>query len=142
MLLLIVPEILTASQIRGRQVLIQERLPGVSLSVAWAYLSKSQKHSFKEQARAILLQLHTIKPNDRSQVRSHVVKGPNTLSNGRINPLEAEIAFSDTNTDPDLSFMHNDFTQSNCIVDNDRIVGHIDWDMAGFFGWKTAAEVH
>lgn len=38
--------------------------------------------------------------------------------------------------------MHNDFTGSNCIVENDRIVGVIDWEMAGFFGWKTAGEVH
>lgn len=38
--------------------------------------------------------------------------------------------------------MHNDFTKSNCIVDNDRITGLVDWEMAGFFGWKTAGEVH
>ena len=38
--------------------------------------------------------------------------------------------------------MHNDFTKSNSIVDNDRIVGLVDWEMAGFFGWKTAAEIH
>lgn len=38
--------------------------------------------------------------------------------------------------------MHNDFTLSNCIVDNDRIVGLVDWEMAGYFGWKAAGEVH
>lgn len=38
--------------------------------------------------------------------------------------------------------MHNDFTESNCIVDNDKIVGLIDWEMAGFFGWKTTGEIH
>lgn len=38
--------------------------------------------------------------------------------------------------------MHNDLTQSNCIVSDDKIVGLIDWEMAGFFGWKTAGEVH
>jgi aminoglycoside phosphotransferase len=38
--------------------------------------------------------------------------------------------------------MHNDVSLSNCIVDNDRIVGLIDWEMAGFFGWKTPADVH
>lgn len=64
------------------------------------------------------------------------------LSNGRIHALEGDILFSDTNNDPDMSFMHNDFTESNCIVDNDRIVGLIDWEMAGLFGWKTAGEVH
>jgi hypothetical protein len=38
--------------------------------------------------------------------------------------------------------MHNDFTESNCIVNNGKIVGLMDWEMAGVFGWKTAGEVH
>ncbi|RJE20423.1 Phosphotransferase enzyme family [Aspergillus sclerotialis] len=137
-----VPEIYFAGKIRGRQVLVQERLPGVTLGVAWPYLSRSQKDSFKEQAREILRQLHRIKPSDRYQYRSHIVQDPEILSNGRINPLERDIIFSETNIDPDMSFMHNDFTPSNCIVDNDKIVGLIDWEMAGFFGWKTAGKIH
>ncbi|KAL4874793.1 hypothetical protein BJY04DRAFT_233274 [Aspergillus karnatakaensis] len=112
-----VPEIYFASKIRGRHVLIQERLPGVALS------------------------LHTIKPDDERRARSHVIQDPHILSNGRINPLEGEILFS-TDTDTDLGFMHNDFTQSNCIVNDDKIVGLVDWEMAGFFGWKTAGEIH
>lgn len=39
-----------------------------------------------------------------------------------------------------MSFMHDDFTESDCIVDNDTIMGLIDWEMAGFFGWKTAGK--
>lgn len=89
-----------------------------------------------------LRQMQTIKPDDGRQVRSHVVEDPRILSNGRINPLEAEIVYTDSTNDPDLSFMHNDFTQSNCIVEGDKIVGLIDWEMAGFFGWRTAGEVH
>lgn len=46
---------LHVSYINGRQVLVQERLPGVGLSVVWAYLSQAQKESFKQQARTILL---------------------------------------------------------------------------------------
>lgn len=122
--------------------LVQERLPGVSLTFAWPYLSQGQKEAFKQQAREILRQLHAVKPTDGRQTRSHIVQDPNILSNGRIHALEGDILFSDTNNDPDMSFMHNDFTESNCIVDNDRIVGLIDWEMAGFFGWKTAGEVH
>ncbi|KAK3690232.1 hypothetical protein B0T22DRAFT_491514 [Podospora appendiculata] len=137
-----VPDIYFAGKINGRQVLIQERLPGVGLTVAWPYLSRDQKESFKQQARKILRQLHTVKPTDGRQARSHVIQDPFILSNGRIHPLEGDILFSNTNTDPDMSFMHNDFTESNCIVNNDKIVGLVDWEMAGFFGWKTAGEVH
>ncbi|OOF94811.1 hypothetical protein ASPCADRAFT_397566 [Aspergillus carbonarius ITEM 5010] len=137
-----VPEIYFSGKINNRHILIQERLPGVTLGVAWPYLSPSQQLSFKKQAREILQQLHTIKPSHGCQIRTHIVPDPNIQTNGRISPLEREILFSDTNTDLDLRFMHNDFTQSNLIVDNDRIVGLIDWEMAGFFGWKTAEEVH
>jgi aminoglycoside phosphotransferase len=123
-------------------VLVQERLPGVGLTVAWPYLSQGQKESFKQQAREVLQQLHAVKPTDGRHARSHIVPDPNILSNGRIHALEGDILYSSTNTDPDLSFMHNDFTESNCIVDSDRIVGLVDWEVAGFFGWKTAGEVH
>lgn len=122
--------------------LVQERLPGVALAVAWPYLSQTQKENFKQQAREILRLLHSIKPTDGRHARNHVVQDPCILTNGRLNPLEGEILFSDANTDPDISFMHNDFNMSNLIVDHDRIVGLVDWEMAGFIGWKTAGEVH
>ncbi|KAJ6008673.1 hypothetical protein N7522_003689 [Penicillium canescens] len=137
-----VPEIYFAGKINGRHVLIQERLPGVALTVAWPYLSQAQKESFKQQAREILQQLHSIKPTDRCQTRSYVVPDPNIRNNGRIQPLEWDVLFSDANTDPDMSFMHNDLTDSNLIVRDNKIVGLIDWKMAGFFGWKTAGYVH
>ncbi len=122
--------------------LVQERLAGVGLNVAFPYLSEGQKTAFKQQAREILRKLHTIKPDGGQRGRFHIVQDPNILDNGRIGPLERDILFSDANVDPDTSLMHNDFTPSNCIVDNDKIVGLVDWEMAGFFGWKTAGEVH
>lgn len=112
------------------------------MTVAWPYLSQAQKGSFKQQACEILRQLHSIKPTDGFQTRSYVVPDPNIRNNGRIQPLECDVLFSDANTDPDISFMHNDLTDSNLIVHGDNIVGLIDWEMAGFFGWKTAGEVH
>ncbi|KFY81960.1 hypothetical protein V500_10938 [Pseudogymnoascus sp. VKM F-4518 (FW-2643)] len=137
-----VPDIFFAGKVNGRQVLVQERLPGVGLNVAWQYLSQGQREAFKRQSREILRQLHAVKPTDGRQTRSLVVQDPNILSNGRILAVEGDILFSNTNIDPDLAFMHNDFNESNLIVENDRIVGVIDWEMAGFFGWKTAGEVH
>ena len=68
---------------------------------------------------------------------------PNILTNSRINTLEAQLLFSGTNADPDdVSFMHNDFSDSNSIVDDDRIVALDDGKMAGFFGWRLAGAVH
>ena len=71
-----------------------------------------------------------------------VVDDPNISSNGRISALEREILFSDSSDDWDTSFTHNDLTLANIIVDHDTIVGLIDWDRAGFFGWTKAGEVH
>ncbi|KAJ2988966.1 hypothetical protein NUW58_g3709 [Xylaria curta] len=136
------PKIYFAGKINSHQVLVQERLAGVGLNVAYPYLSEDQKAAFKQQAREILRKLHTIKPDGEQRGRFHVVRDPNILENGRIGPLERDILFSDANADPDTSLMHNDFTPSNCIVNNDKIVGLVDWEMAGFFGWKTAGEVH
>lgn len=130
----------------SQQIQVQERLPGVTLNVAWPYLSQTQKESFKQQAQTILRQIHNIQPPKSlaGKRRSLVVQDPSIFSSrARIEALEAEILFSETNADDqDMNFMHNDFTQSNIIVDNDRIVGLIDWEMAGFFGWKTAGKVH
>jgi len=34
--------------------------------------------------------------------------------------------------------MYNDFTPSDCIFEDVRITGLIDWEMAGYIGWRTA----
>lgn len=137
-----VPEIYFAGKVRNGQVLVQERIPGVALNVAWPYLSLAQKQSFKQQARAILRRLWTITPTDGRTRRSHVVPDPNIHVNGRIGPTEERYLFSCQDDNPDMGFMHNDFTDSNCLVDDDRIVGLVDWEMAGFWGWSVAAEIH
>lgn len=70
----------------------------------------------------------------------------NILVNGRVNQLEGDIPFSSTNRGLDMSFVHNDFTESNCIVDNDAVWGLVwglvDWEMAGILDRKTAGEAH
>jgi COMPASS component SPP1 len=131
-------------KINGRDVLVQERIPGVGLNIAWQYITSSQKASFKDQAREILRLLHTVKPSTAgaAQRRSYVVPDSDPVSHRGIQELERDIIFSGQNTDPDFGFMHNDFSLSNCIVDDDRIVGLVDWEMTGFLGWETAAAVH
>lgn len=73
---------------------------------------------------------------------SYVIPDPDPVDHRGIQELERDIIFGNTNTDTDVSFMHNDVSLSNCIVDSGKIVGLVDWEMAGFFGWKTAADVH
>jgi COMPASS component SPP1 len=89
----------------------------------------------------VLRHLRSI-PTPAGQGRSYAVPDPDPIKNRGIQEVEERIIFSEQNADPDISFMHNDFTLSNTIVDNDKIVGLVDWEMAGWFGWQTAAEVH
>ncbi|KAK3299891.1 kinase-like domain-containing protein [Chaetomium fimeti] len=136
-----VPQIYFAGKIDKHQVFVQERIPGVGLNIAWQYISKEQKKSFKNQAREVLRRLQSI-PSPAGQSRSYAVPDPNPVKNKGIQELEEQIIFSKQNADSDIGFMHNDFSLSNTIVDNDRIVGLVDWEMAGWFGRKTAADVH
>ena len=129
-------------QINERDVFVQERLPGVGLNIAWQYISDLQKHAFKQQARSILQSLSTVKRPAEFSQRSYVVPDPDPVEHRGIQEIERDILFAEHNEDPDMSFMHNDFSLSNCIVNDDKIVGLVDWEMAGFFGWQTAAKVH
>ncbi|KAI1479204.1 hypothetical protein F4774DRAFT_410279 [Daldinia eschscholtzii] len=137
-----VPQVYFASKTNGRDIFIQERIPGVGLNIAWQYISQSQKASFKEQARQILQKLRTVTPPSEISRRSYIVPDPDPVHHRGIQEIEKEIILANDGEDVDLSFMHNDVTLSNCIVDNDQIVGLVDWEMAGYFGWKTAANIH
>ncbi|KAM0228801.1 hypothetical protein ACHAPO_010437 [Fusarium lateritium] len=137
-----VPNIYFASKINGRDVLVQERIAGVGLNIAWQYISAEQKQHFKDQAREILQSLSKVEPPTSSMTRSYIVEDPDPKTHRGIQELEYSFIFSEDNNDEDVSFMHNDLTQSNCIVDDDKIVGLVDWEMAGCFGWKTAGHVH
>lgn len=90
----------------------------------------------------MLQKLRMVTPPAGIRRRSYVVPDPDPVDHRGIQELEKDIIFGTDNIDPDLGFMHNDVSLSNCIVDNDNIVGLVDWEMAGFFGWNTAEDVH
>ncbi|KAI1466425.1 uncharacterized protein F4812DRAFT_460697 [Daldinia caldariorum] len=98
--------------------------------------------SFKEQARQMLKKLGTVIPPSGISRRSYIVPDPDPIHHRGIQEIEEEIILAGDGKDTNLSFMHNDVLLSNCIVDNDKIVGLVDWEMAGYFGWKTAADIH
>ncbi len=206
-------------QVNGRSVLVQSRIPGVGLNVAWQYLSAAEKKSFKRQARSFLRAIHELKPPTSAMRPSYVVPDDDPVEHRGIQPLERQMLFesvvgtpgsincchhgegfskSDSGTCDkgrshstdisgsgneddrsgdsgvcgsgvssagangssngrynsndgdaldnvdavDFGFMHNDLTPSNLIVDKGRIVAAIDWEMAGYFGWRAAREVH
>lgn len=94
------------------------------------------------QARDLLRRLQKTKLPSSQKQRSYIVPDTDPVEHRGIQTLEEDIIFGSDNKDPDLSFMHNDVSPSNIIVDKDRIVGLVDWEMAGYFGWRTAGNVH
>lgn len=74
--------------------------------------------------------------------RSHVAPDLDPVSHKGIQDIERDTIFSEQNQDTDLCPMHNDFSLSNFMVNNDKIVALVDLEMAGLFGWRTAGEVH
>ncbi|KPM40300.1 hypothetical protein AK830_g6274 [Neonectria ditissima] len=137
-----VPLIHFAGKIKGHPVFIQERIPGVGLNIAWQYISQSQKQDFKDQARQILRQLSQAKPPPEQDCPSYVIPDSDPVQHRGIQILEKNMLFSEDDQDGVFCLVHNDFTQSNTIVNDDKIVGLVDWEMAGFFGLKRAGQVH
>ncbi|GKU07337.1 phd transcription factor protein [Fusarium langsethiae] len=74
--------------------------------------------------------------------RSYTAEDLDPKTHRGVQEFEYNLIFSKNNNDPDLSLMYNEFTLSNCIISDDKIVGLVDWEMAGYFGWKTAGQVH
>jgi hypothetical protein len=122
------------TKVDGVDILIQSRIEGVALCVAWPYLSYAQKSSFKQQTQKIATALLTLKGAPQ-----YVVPDPNPIANRGICQDEYDILF--TGGDSELGFSHNDLQPSNIIVNANQIVGIVDWEMSGFFG-ERAATVH
>ncbi|KAI3322292.1 hypothetical protein HD806DRAFT_536757 [Xylariaceae sp. AK1471] len=141
------PKIYFQGKIDQRDVVVQSRIPGVALNVAWPYLTPAAKASFKEQARSIVKNLEQVpRPSTMGAgAPSYVVPDPDPLRSRGISEIENGTLFGKADSvegEESLGFVHNDFNESNIIVEGGKIVGLIDWEMAGFFGLKRAGKVH
>ncbi|KAH7051199.1 hypothetical protein B0J12DRAFT_80290 [Macrophomina phaseolina] len=200
-----VPQVYFQGKLLGGDVLVQERLPGVSLEVAWPYLSRERKEALMRQARSFLIALLDVgvSPSGR---RAYVVDDYNAIWARALTPRERKLMlppppapggggrvgigwgvqkrkdsavsaaeegasaasprfstslreagvpggvfddggssdeeYSLEHPDSDTRFTHNDMSTGNIIIDDDRIVGVVDWEHAGWIGWRTAALLH
>ncbi|KAK0713133.1 hypothetical protein B0T26DRAFT_753277 [Lasiosphaeria miniovina] len=134
-----VPCVYFAGKINGHQVLIQERIPGVALCVAWAYLSIRPPVVAPAPAPASCAFPSYVMPDP----------DPDPVAHRGISAAERDILFSSSEVtrsgnaetegggegegkleldaeedDDDFSLMHSHLTTSNCIVDRgDRLMG-------------------
>ncbi|KAJ5174503.1 uncharacterized protein N7482_000380 [Penicillium canariense] len=135
-----VPVIYFCGTIEGRNVTVESRIPGVSLDVAWRYLSTEQIDIFKNQCRQIVQHLGMIDP--ASDEPSYVCRGLNSQIPPSIQDQERKILFAEKASEEELNLAHNDLVPANIIVKDDRIVGVTGWRQSGYFGLDRARSIH
>ncbi|KAI0837246.1 kinase-like domain-containing protein [Hypoxylon sp. FL0890] len=141
-----VPTILFQGKINENDVIVESRLPGVTLNVAWPYLTQAEKESFREQARELIKKLDELPrpPNVDPTVPSFVIPVADPVGSGVTDKERYEALFGkrdDVESEEKLGFAHNDLNDSNIIVQDGKITGLIDWELAGWFGIKRAGFV-
>ncbi|GAM39233.1 hypothetical protein TCE0_034r10606 [Talaromyces pinophilus] len=135
-----VPTILFCGTIDEKNIVVETRIPGVSLEVAWIYLSTSEKESFKVQCQRILQRLTAI--DDHAATPSYVCEGLNGVPQPDVADVEHDILFAPREEDEVLCLTHNDMVRSNIIVDNGQVVAITNWRQSGYFGHERAKKIH
>lgn len=135
-----VPVIHFCGTIEGKNVTVESRVPGVSLDVAWRYLSAEQIAIFKNQGRQLLQHLRAIGPPPNEP--SYVCRGLNTQTPAPGCETEKSILFAENGVGENLFFTHNNLVPENVVVKDDRIVGLVGWRESGYFGLSRAQKVH
>ncbi|KAI1411209.1 hypothetical protein F5Y13DRAFT_165947 [Hypoxylon sp. FL1857] len=138
-----VPTVYFQGKINQNDVLVQSRIPGVTLNVAWPYLTQAEKASFKQQARTLIKKLDQLKQPQSmgATAPSYALPAANPVS-WACEEVEYDMLFGKIDGEGKLGFAHNDLNTSNIIVQDGKITSLIDWEMAGWFGARRAGEVH
>lgn len=135
-----VPVIYFCGNVGGKNVVVESRIPGVSLEVAWRYLTAEQIERLKMQCRHILLRLAATDASESGP--SYVCRELNANPPSVAQTREREILLGPSGEKEQFCFTHNDMTRSNIIVRDDQVVGLLGWRQSGFFGFERTAMVH
>ncbi|KAL1640035.1 COMPASS (complex proteins associated with Set1p) component [Diplodia intermedia] len=174
-----VPRVYFAGRLLGGDVLVQERLPGVSLEVAWRYLDAGAKKALRGRQKVKSFAgaragigwgngggVSAAAPGKRKDSGLDDGDDDYASSSPRLNShTRNTTVFLDDDDDPDpdtttpysldhpdrdTRFAHNDLSTSNIIIvdggdpatGRPSVVGIVDWEHAGWIGWRTTAAVH
>ncbi|KAF4211120.1 hypothetical protein CNMCM8980_006106 [Aspergillus fumigatiaffinis] len=135
-----VPILYFCGTVDGKNVTVESRIPGVSLEVAWKYLTIEQIGAFKQQCRRIIQRLAIVEPAPDSA--SYVFRELNAQSPPGVEDSERDILLQDRKGTEQLYLVHNDMIRSNIVVKDGRIVGILGWRQCGFFGFERAKQIH
>lgn len=135
-----VPMIYYCGIVDGKNTMVESRVPGVSLEVAWKYLSDEQIASIRSQCRHIVQRLATV--DCASDGPSYICSGLNSQLPPGVSEPERELLFQEKSKIDSLCFVHNNMTPSSIVVKDDRVVGIANWRQCGLFGFDRADKVH
>ncbi|OAQ68345.1 tyrosine-protein kinase, active site protein [Pochonia chlamydosporia 170] len=154
---LLVPRILTTdSQPGGINVLQMSHVDGQPLSEVWSTMTPRQKRCIALQLREILTNMRSLQAPTRlvgacsggqfrdtrlchshyfpSLVNEDEFNRYLILSLSHVTPRPVRDAFArQQRNNHRIVFTHGDLSPRNIIVSNDRIVGIVDWEEAGWF---------
>ncbi|RAH85239.1 putative PHD transcription factor [Aspergillus japonicus CBS 114.51] len=135
-----VPVIYFCGTIDNENVTVESRLSGVSLDVAWKYLSADQIENFKQQCRRISQRLGDV---DAAPDRpSYVCSGLNVQFPPDVQQVEKDVLFRERKKGERLALVHNNLIPANIVVNNGQVVGITGWRQSGYFGLERADELH
>ncbi|TPR08957.1 Phosphoglucomutase [Aspergillus niger] len=135
-----VPVIYFCGTIDGKNVTVESRIPGVTLEVAWRYLTAEQIDMFKQQCRRVSQHLGGI---DASPDRpSYVCSGLNSQASPDALEPEKNILFRERKEDEHVCLVHNNLVPSNIVIGDDKVIGITGWRQSGYFGFERADEIH
>ncbi|BCR85743.1 putative PHD transcription factor [Aspergillus chevalieri] len=135
-----VPVVYFCGVVDGKNVTVESRVPGVSLEVAWRYLTREQIDRLKQQCRRIIQRLAAV--DGASDGPSYICSGLNSHLPPDASEQEKKILFKEKTEQDTLYLTHNDMVRSNIIVKDDQVVGVLGWRQCGLFGLDRAARVH
>lgn len=135
-----VPTIHFCGIVEGKNTTVESRVPGVSLEVAWKYLSDEQIASIRSQCRHIVQVLAAV--DCAMDGPSYICSGLNSQTPPGVSEPEQKVLFQEKSKSDSLCFVHNNMTPSSIIVKDDRVVGITNWRQCGLFGLDRADKVH
>ncbi|KAI3399148.1 hypothetical protein diail_7727 [Diaporthe ilicicola] len=169
-----VPKVYSAFERDGRAYIVMERIDGENLADGWNARSDESKASILGQLKAIVEELRGIQPPPRVGVANvdggpifdhrlpcKSLWGPFSTIHGFHQELRGGIAVADIQDDassPGVKqlasfheqasqcpvFTHGDLSSLNILVKDDKVVGIVDWETAGWYPsyWEYTSAKH
>ncbi|KAL1960642.1 hypothetical protein VTO42DRAFT_7221 [Malbranchea cinnamomea] len=163
-----VPKVYCAFRRKGVTYIVMERIKGVSIGRVWDSSSEEQRKSLLSQLRGFIAELRSVPPPQPGRIGdvNYSMLYDDRIEGKGFGPFDDSREFhrflrngvAGSVKDPDLNrlihdherqdyktcFTHGDLSSFNILVRDGRVVGIIDWEMAGWYPeyWEYTSAWH